>query len=105
MKKLSILFILLISKFAISQQSFSSNFINDVKKPYRDAQMYQSYTSTIAWLKMYGDTAKKDSIKYYTNEKRKYQKWYRRSLQLDLPVFGISGLGNLNQESLASLNA
>lgn len=104
MRKITLMIALFISLYSYSQQSFSSNFINDVKKYKVDSLGY--FETTARWFKIYGGDARKDSIKMIRQEKRRYQRYYRiNGLKMDLPVFGISGIGNLNQESLSSLNA
>lgn len=104
MKKACILFLIVASNSAIAQQSFSSNFINDVKKYYVDS--LELFRTAIKWNNIYGEANKKDSIRQLRKEKRAYQRYYRvTQLKMDLPVFGISGIGNINQESLNSLNA
>lgn len=106
MKKLFVLLFTLASFYSYGQQSFSSNFINDVKKPFRNECTFQNYKQSIFQCKTeLKHKARRENTSFIRKNKRSYQKAYRSDIKLDLPVFGISGLGNLNQESLKSINA
>lgn len=106
MKKTTLLLILLSALHGSAQQSFSSNFINDVKKPFRNEPVSQIYRQTIILKKLdLSGKTKRTEIRGIRKEKRQYQRAYRSDVTLDLPIFGVSGLGNLNQESLESINA
>ncbi len=107
MKKLSVILVLLITTRSFSQQSFSSNFINDVNNKYRSDSVFKQYKHRID--SVYRSNNKMSEVREVVSdirkEKRDFQKQYRKNIQLDLPVFGIAGIGNINQESLNALNA
>jgi hypothetical protein len=107
MKKIVFLLLLVSSKWALSQQSFSSNFINDVKNNYRSDNAFKIFKERVDLVYSSNKKPKavRKEIRDIRKEKRDFQKLYRRNIRLDLPVFGISGIGNINQESLSSLNA
>lgn len=100
------------------QQSFSSDFINDISRIYKNPSQSVSRKSidSLQDLKkrfqrtIIKDTARirelKRLISHCRKDKHLCQAAYRRdSIKMDLPVFGITGIGNVNQESLQALNA
>jgi len=107
MKIVTSLLLLLITNQIFCQQSFSSNFINDVNSTYRSDSIFKRFRYRID--SAYAGNDRMENIKKAVikirKEKRDFQDQYRRHIQLDLPVFGILGIGNVNQESLSSLNA
>ncbi len=107
MKKILFILILFIGNRCFSQQSFSSNFINDVNNKYRSDSIFKQYKHRIDSVYMSNNKMRevRKTVSDIRKEKRDFQKQYRKNIQLDLPVFGIAGIGNINQESLNSLNA
>jgi hypothetical protein len=84
------LFILVTGK-AFAQQSFSTSFLGDVKKPGN-------------WKKEYeAEIKKKAGMSKMDKEKLKAD--LKEANKLGLPIFGIQGIGNINQEALESFNA
>jgi hypothetical protein len=95
----TLLFLLLVATvFDINaQQNTSTSYLSDIKftssKSWKDA-----YLKDPDYIKgLSGDSARK--------LKRKYRRWQSDSTELNLPVFAIQGLGNINQEALKSINA
>lgn len=89
MRKISIIFfIILCNSNILGQQSFSASFLKDIKGPH-----FQSRKSIISALKDSPYQKIRDSIREI-----------RKSRKLNLPVFGLQGLGNLNFETLQSYN-
>ena len=105
MKKiLFILIIVLVNKLS-AQQSFSTSFIRDIHSPTilsKDTISKSLRSGRLSFLEIKNasknDSKLRDSIKTF-------RKNYLKQLNLNLPVFGIEGIGNLNQEALKSINA
>lgn len=100
MKKWFTILAIVMTSVVMGQQSFSTSFLGDVKK-----------TTAGSWRLKYkkgiqGKSDMTDEQKSTAKEKAKsdYKKLIS-SNKLGLPVFGIQGLGNINQEALKTFNA
>lgn len=88
------------------QQSFSSNFIKDINNNFRNEDVFKAYKKDITELKINDKIKNKDAIRKCRQEKKLFQRKYRMSsINLNLPVFGLVGIGSISTEALNSLNA
>ena len=90
MKKIFMLLFIVLTGKIFAQQSFSTSFLGDVKK-------------TGNWKKEYN--AELSNRTGMSNEdKERLKARLKKANALGLPIFGIQGIGNINQEALESLS-
>jgi hypothetical protein len=85
-KRYLIIFIIFWNSDSFCQQSFSANFLDDIKSPY-----FKSKKAVIASLRS-------DNPKITAQAEDDSVKARRKNLKLNLPVFSLEGSGNLNWE-------